>query len=442
MPVSSLTVTDVGPFDEIALTFDPHVNIFTGPNNTGKSTLLWVLGELLVFPFGMPRKSLRSDGATWEIQVLSNDGEKSAKGTLPTLPGPLLEILEHIGYTCYIPAQRHSTDYRSPGPMSSREHESPFSDSFSFSEWYEERVASRITRSEGNRYPFSQREQGDDDYPPELAKRAKSMASGNSLVSDDAVKQKIIDLDYAAYRRRKPAIKSALNELASIASAVTHGFHLTFDGVAEDEDGLYPEFGTPDGPLPLDVLSQGTQSIVQFLARFLLGYAEYYDFPSDLREKPAVLIIDEIDAHLHPSWQQRVIPALTERFPHLQVFCSTHSPMMLAGLKTGQIQLLQRGETGNVSVTKNEMDIAGWTADEILRNIMGIVDPTDEASADRLRRLQELLEKEELSDDEASEVAQLRQEVRQDLLGGPTSTMVKEVADGLRGSLTTTSERC
>ena len=59
------------------------------------------------------------------------------------------------------------------------------------------------------------------------------------------------------------------------------------------------------------------------------------------------LIIDEIDAHLHPSWQRRIIPALTRNFPNLQIFCSTHPPLMLAGLEEGQVQLISRDTKGH-----------------------------------------------------------------------------------------------
>ena len=108
--------------------------------------------------------------------------------------------------------------------------------------------------------------------------------------------------------------------------------------------------------MPLNVLSQGTQSIIQMLAHLLIGYAEYYDYPVDLEDKPGILIIDEIDAHLHPSWQRRIIPTLTKHFPELQIFCSTHSPLMLAGSKEGQVQLLTRDDHGKVVVSKNETD--------------------------------------------------------------------------------------
>ena len=83
------------------------------------------------------------------------------------------------------------------------------------------------------------------------------------------------------------------------------------------KQGLFLELDTPGGRLPSDVLSQGTQSIVHCLARFLLGYAEFYEFPENLEDKPGILIIDEIDAHLHPSWQRRILPTLAKHFPNL-----------------------------------------------------------------------------------------------------------------------------
>ena len=43
MSGTRLQITDVGPFDELTVDFDPRVNVFTGPNNSGKSSLLWVL---------------------------------------------------------------------------------------------------------------------------------------------------------------------------------------------------------------------------------------------------------------------------------------------------------------------------------------------------------------------------------------------------------------
>ena len=258
------------------------------------------------------------------------------------------------------------------------------------------------------------------------------MLAGNSLVSDKEVKQKIVDLDYAAHRRNRPEIKAAINSVATVASEITEGFPIDFIGVSEDSEGLYPQFRTPDGDLPLDVLSQGTQSILQILSRLIFGYAEYYDFPKDLGEQPGIMIIDEIDAHLHPTWQGRVIPTLTKHFPKLQVFCSTHSPLILAGLGAGQVQLLRRSSDNKITITRNESDIAGWTADEILRQFLEVSNPTDAATAQRITHLQVLTNKADPSSEEVEEIERLRKTVREDLLRGPSSVQVLRFAEELR----------
>ena len=83
MPVTNLSFTNVGPFDEIDFDFDPHVNVFTGPNNSGKSSALWVLGDIAVYPFYFPRKLLRlGEVATFKIHA-SGDSDKEFAGELP-----------------------------------------------------------------------------------------------------------------------------------------------------------------------------------------------------------------------------------------------------------------------------------------------------------------------------------------------------------------------
>lgn len=213
----------------------------------------------------------------------------------------------------------------------------------------------------------------------------------------------------------------------SAASEITEGFPIEFLRVAEDENGLFPQFRTPDGDVPLNVLSQGTQSIIQWLAFLLFGYAKYYDYASDLEKRAGVVIIDEIDAHLHPSWQRRIIPTLRHHFPNLQLFCSTHSPLMLAGLKAGQVQLLKRGDHGKITVSRNETDIVGWSADEILRSFLDLPSPTDLKTAEDIQRLQELRRSGKLSGAEAAELERLRHTVNQELLGGPIASQMEQL---------------
>lgn len=154
-----------------------------------------------------------------------------------------------------------------------------------------------------------------------------------------------------------------------------------------------------------------------------------------------MFIIDDIDAHLHPSWQRRIIPTLKEYFPNVQIFASAHSPLMVAGLKTGQVHLLNRDTTGTVTWSRNESDIIGWTADEIYRTFMGLDDPTDEATASaagELRRLRDAGPHHDKSQEERRQARMqaLRQSVNRDVLaGGPRAAEDERFAEILSGIL-------
>ncbi len=162
-----------------------------------------------------------------------------------------------------------------------------------------------------------------------------------------------------------------------------------------------------------------------------LKMAYDYGWTEGWEEKPAILLIDEIENHLHPTWQRRVIPAPLEHFPGLQIFATTHSPFVVAGLKAGQVHLLKRDKDGNVTATTNTEDVIGWTADEILRTMMGVEEPTDQLTVDRANRLRQLREKETLTPAEESELSGLRRQVNEDLLAksGPLEAQRERYAD-------------
>ena len=381
MAITSLYVTNVGPFDEIEFEFDRQVNVFTGPNNSGKSSALWVLGDITVYPFLFPAKLLRQGHIAEFASHVSGASERDFQGQLPVAHSTHddssgfwnderwqkhVDILEMIGYSKFIPALRRSTDFRSQGPRAQRREDDEDEAHSHLGDGEDVRLRPSTLRRFVRRRPREREDQN-----PELRRRLALISDNPSLVSDEAVIQKIIELDYRSYLRQEPASRKIIATIGEMTSEITEGFPIEFNGVGEDEHGFFPKFHTSFGPMPLNTLSQGTQSIIQWLTHLLVGYAEYYDFPENLEERSGILIIDEIDAHLHPSWQRRIIPTLLRHFPNLQIFCSTHSPLMLAGLKGGQIQLLQRDKDGKVTVSRNEVDIVGWTADEVMRNYDG-----------------------------------------------------------------------
>ena len=403
MPITKFRFTNAGPFDDVAFEFDPQVNVLVGPNNSGKSTALVVLAEATVYPFDFPRKVLKGTDSKWEMTLSNDHRSQRFAGKLPAdLRQQPAEVgpLPHIGYSTFVPSLRRSTDYRSEGPS--------------------------IHSGEQMQIDFLEDPHGGSGInSPELRKRRALISTNSALVSDELVIRKMVELDYSAYRRNRPQIRQVIEKVASIASEVTEGYPIQFLGVREDDRGLFPEFSTPDGDLPLNVLSQGTQSIIQWLCHFLFGYAQYYDYPDTLEKQPGMLIVDEIDAHLHPSWQRRVIPALTGNFPNLQIFCSTHSPLTLAGPKEGQVQLLNRDKAGKVTVSRNQSDIIGWSADEVVVHLLGVRNATDLTTSIDVDRLGQLSNREILSENESAELEDLRNRVHKELSSGPPAAQVE-----------------
>jgi hypothetical protein len=202
MSISRLKFTNAGPFDEIELAFDEHVNVFVGPNNSGKSTALAILGAIIVYPFSFPKKLFRHTDREFILHFTQNDSKaKPFQGTLAIQAGSWSsdvmeqwgEFLKELGYTRFIPALRQSTDFRSEGPTVKTK-------KVSVSGWAT--TADWVTASRsGSTFPLiSSTLVESENLPAELAKRTAFLQTNSSLIRDEAVMESIIELDYRAYR--------------------------------------------------------------------------------------------------------------------------------------------------------------------------------------------------------------------------------------------------
>lgn len=82
-----------------------------------------------------------------------------------------------------------------------------------------------------------------------------------------------------------------------------------------------------------------------------------------LEQTPGVVLIDELDLHLHPTWQRHVIEGLRTTFPKLQFFCTTHSPFLIQSLRSGDELVMLDGQPtahlGDQSIEQIATDIQG-----------------------------------------------------------------------------------
>jgi hypothetical protein len=102
--------------------------------------------------------------------------------------------------------------------------------------------------------------------------------------------------------------------------------------------------------LPATWLSQGYQGTICWIADIIGQVLREAKTRVDLKDMEGIVLIDEIDLHLHPKWQKTIIGALREAFPKIQFIATTHSPMVLPGLRAEEIMMLGADSDGSVVV--------------------------------------------------------------------------------------------
>jgi len=124
-------------------------------------------------------------------------------------------------------------------------------------------------------------------------------------------------------------------------------------------------FKTPYGWVPVRQLGYGYRTMVAWIVDFASRMVERYPGSPDPLAEPAVVLVDEIDLHLHPRWQRELIGFLTERFPNTQFVATAHSPLIVQAASGANIALLKR-EGDHIVIENNPETIRGWSLDQIL----------------------------------------------------------------------------
>lgn len=143
----------------------------------------------------------------------------------------------------------------------------------------------------------------------------------------------------------------------------------------------------------LEQLSDGEKNLIVLVGDIARRLSIANPNSKDPLKGDGIILIDEVDLHLHPSWQRFIIPKLTELFPNCQFFITTHSPQVLSHVKPDNIFLL-RNKNNELNWTK-PTESYGKNTDRILEDILG-VDARPKKEKDALRFIYELIQKDEI----------------------------------------------
>lgn len=174
----------------------------------------------------------------------------------------------------------------------------------------------------------------------------------------------------------KPRQKEVRDLLSSLLPEGTE-----FTGEFKDADAIFKHNGVK---LPFGALSDGFRSYIGLVADMLYHLNYVCPKKSKLTDLSGVVMIDDIDVHLHPKWQREVVPKLAGTFPKLQFIITSHSPLVAGTLHAANIRVIE-----DKQIHEYTERIHGLSADQILTSSYFMLDSSrSPAAEDRLSKIE------------------------------------------------------
>ncbi len=327
-----IRLENIGPFERLELDLNRSWNVLLGDNGVGKSNILrGIAAGILGQAFQPYADRLIRTGATWgqiTLQTSNNHVyvtrmEMTSNGIQVTSTGgrPLeTESWLVLGY----PPTRTVT-------------------------W------SDVKPQVGE---FARRPTNDDLLP---------LVQGDIDPRLDKLKQSFVDLDLRITKtkgKEKTSYQRLLNKYQEIIKQVTGKIKLEYTGILNN----HVMFDTDDGRVRIEAVSQGTASLMGWVGFLVERLFEVYNLSRNPIKEYALVLVDEIDAHMHPEWQRQLAGTLEKIFPRVQFIATTHSPLIPVTLAPGNVLRLRRNEENpsQILVERMEEDMRRWEANQVL----------------------------------------------------------------------------
>jgi predicted ATP-binding protein involved in virulence len=332
--LNSLLIEDIGGISKASIRFHPKMNVICGPNGVGKTTILDIIAHMsLVYSSQRLKKRV---GATKGIAV----GNFDLSGK--TIP-------HQIEVTPFDPSEtkHYQSENISPADILYLRNVRLF-------DWQKLQSISS---------------------DPKLEKHEIANRNVDGIPNADAK-------NWFANRYLYSAHKNALSEsqqenlkLAMKTFAVLDA-NTQFGHVEASTNEIIVL--TPKGQIPYEYLSSGFKTSITIFWG-IIKEIEYrrnkgLDKAADF---DGIILIDELELHLHPVWQSKILQSLKTMFPTAQFFITTHSPHIVQSAESGEVLPLEIDDSGNTQVREVPLLEHGmnmWTVEEVLEDIMGMGD--------------------------------------------------------------------
>lgn len=356
MRIDSITLHEVGPFEDVQIDFPEGSNpdladvyLLTGPNGCGKTTVLYAIAALLDVSASLLQPRLRTKDSYATIAVSDQGQPVTLKASLPKFapqdvrqPPEVLNVYKralsvnhHFGSTrlrwaafAYAGTRNvesgrvESISEQAASPLASSLSFHRTADTGNLAHWIASQEFLRLKAKEAGR-----------------GERAEQIA------------------------RSVRAIEGTIAELIQEPN---------FAFVSGNDFDLDVRVRLDGAVLELDVLPDGIKSIVSWIADLLMRLDRTpWEDDTPTMQRSFLLLLDEIDIHLHPAWQRRVIPIVQKLFPKAQIIASTHSPFVVGSADDAHVITfaMKHGKSVRESTKPSQV---GVSYSAVLRDIFGI----------------------------------------------------------------------
>ena len=179
----------------------------------------------------------------------------------------------------------------------------------------------------------------------------------------------LMQIDYAAKNHNDIAAKR-LSKVREIICGNIFPEISDFRFESSDSMHNYMLFKTKDGWFRYTQLGYGYQSMLSWVIDLCKRMFDKYPDSENPLHESAVVLIDEIDLHLHPKWQRDIISIISNVFKNVQFIVTTHSPLVIQSMEEVNLYVLRREGDKVIAERSPITNFSGWSVEEILRDTM------------------------------------------------------------------------
>ncbi len=381
MHIQQVKIKDFRCFEDLTVNLNPDVNIFVGNNGAGKSTMLDAISAAM-YPYISQIQHIlgqyHDDSPIFKSDLSVKKNTPKNKRIIPQFEASIngfpewsieyKNIFSREGGNIFVDENSigFDVDFKSPklikliDSINSKYEDKTQNDSFVLVVYYKEnrnaliKVKDLLNQSSDKVEPFENALNAAANYTDSanwfFIREFQELREGK--------KRGDINFELPDLKQIRRAISTIIAPNARVYFTQTTSAQLMVEWETETGEKI---------DLSINQLSSGYRNMLALVMDFARRLAQANPQMENPLEAEAVLMIDELDLHLHPTWQQKIIPDLRKVFPNTQIIATTHSPEIVTTVERHQVKILE-----NYQIKECPTPTRGRSSSDIVRDVLGL----------------------------------------------------------------------